>query len=93
MFHTKFVEKIKTHFMFNFLPLPPQILPFSEIMWKNMVRPYSPQMTVLLMRIACWIPKATDGHLEYVILIAFLLQTMAVRTCLNLTLYVHWLSC
>ena len=26
------------------------------------------------MRIACWIPKATDTHTEYVILIAFALQ-------------------
>ena len=26
------------------------------------------------MRFACWIPKATDAHWEYVIIIAFLLQ-------------------
>jgi hypothetical protein len=26
------------------------------------------------MRIACWIPKATDTHSEYVTIIAFLLQ-------------------
>ena len=30
-------------------------------------------MTVLRMRIACWIPKATNTHSDYVILIAFLL--------------------
>jgi len=29
------------------------------------------QMTVWRMRIACWIPKATNTHSEYVILIAF----------------------
>jgi hypothetical protein len=28
-------------------------------------------MTIWRMRIACWINKATDTHLEYVILIAF----------------------
>jgi len=28
-------------------------------------------MTMWLMCIACWIPKATDTHLEHVILIAF----------------------
>ena len=28
-------------------------------------------MTIWLMRIACWIPKATDTHSEYVIIIAF----------------------
>ena len=31
-------------------------------------------MTVLCMRIACWIPKAKNTHSEYVILIAFPLQ-------------------
>ena len=31
-------------------------------------------MTVRRMRIACWVTKATDTHLEYVIRIAFLLQ-------------------
>jgi len=33
-----------------------------------------PHMAVRRMRIACWIPKATDTHSEYVILIAFPLQ-------------------
>ena len=33
-----------------------------------------PQMTVWRMRNACWIPKATNTHIGYVILIAFLLQ-------------------
>jgi len=42
-----------------------------EIMWKNIVQPDRLQMTIWRMRIACWIPKATDTHLEYVILIAF----------------------
>jgi len=37
MFQTKFVEKIKTHFMFsNFFW---KIAPFYEIMWKNIVEP------------------------------------------------------
>jgi len=31
-------------------------------------------MTIWRIRIACWIPKAADTHLEYVILIAFPLQ-------------------
>jgi hypothetical protein len=31
-------------------------------------------MTIWCMRIACWIPKSTGTHLEYVILIAFPLQ-------------------
>jgi hypothetical protein len=43
-------------------------------MWKNIVEPDMPQMTILRMRIARCIPKATDTHTEYVILIAFPLQ-------------------
>jgi len=31
-------------------------------------------MTIWRMRIACWIPKATNTHSEYVTLIAFPLQ-------------------
>jgi hypothetical protein len=34
-----------------------------EIMWKNnKVEPDRPQMTILRMRFACWITKATDTH-------------------------------
>jgi hypothetical protein len=42
-------------------------------MWKNIVQPGRPQMTIWLMRIACWLQKAKDTHSEY-ILIAFPLQ-------------------
>jgi hypothetical protein len=45
-----------------------------EITWKNIAEPDRPQMTIRRMSIACWIPKATDAHSEYVILIAFSLQ-------------------
>jgi hypothetical protein len=45
-----------------------------EIMWKNVVEPARPQMTVGRMRIACWIPKTTNTQSEYVILIYFTLQ-------------------
>jgi hypothetical protein len=45
-----------------------------EIMWKNIVELGRPQMTVWRMRIACWIPKATNTHSGYVLLIAFPLQ-------------------
>jgi len=45
-----------------------------DIMWKNIVERGRPQMTIWCMCIAWWIPKATDKHSEYVILIAFALQ-------------------
>ena len=39
-----------------------------------MVERVRPQMTILRMRIACWIPKATNTHLGCIVLIAFELQ-------------------
>ena len=33
-----------------------------EIMWKNMVEAYRPQMAIRRMRVACWTRKATDTH-------------------------------
>jgi hypothetical protein len=58
-----------------------------EIMWKNIVEPDRPQMTIWRMRIACWIPKATDTQPEHVVLIAFFTATMVARTRLDVTLY------
>ena len=40
-------------------------------MWKNTVERGRPQMTEWRMRIVWWIPKATNTHSQYVILIAF----------------------
>jgi len=31
-------------------------------MWENVVEPDRAQMSLWLMRIACWIPKATNTH-------------------------------
>jgi hypothetical protein len=45
-----------------------------EMMWKNMVEPERPQITIRRMRTASWITNVTDTHSEYVILIAFPLQ-------------------
>jgi hypothetical protein len=71
-YQTNVVEKTKTHFMFN--NPPPESRAVYGIMWKYIVEPGRPQMTIWRMRIACWIPKATDTHSEYVVLIAFPLQ-------------------
>jgi hypothetical protein len=42
-----------------------------EVMWKHIEELRRPQMTIWRMHIACWIPKSTKTHSEYVILIAF----------------------
>jgi len=70
----KFVEKIKTHILCSFKFYFPKILPFMRQFRKCAVEPDRPQMTIWRMRIACWIPKATNTHSQYVILIVFPLQ-------------------
>ena len=74
MFQRKVAEKIKTHtlcsitFFFN--------RAFYEQMWKNIVEPGRPQMTNWHMLIACWIPKATNTHSNYVTHIAVPVQQL-----------------
>jgi len=78
---------MKTHFVFS---------NFSEnravykVLQKNAVEPGRPQMAIWHMRIACWMTTATNTHSEYVI---FPTASMDARTRLNVTLYVHCLSC
>jgi hypothetical protein len=71
MFQTEVVQKIKTHILIS-------ILFFFEnhtvrVMWKTCCT--AGQATddniIWRMRIACWIPNATDTHSQYVILIVF----------------------
>ena len=45
-------------------------------------------MTIWRMRIACWIPKATNKHSEYVIIIAFLRQQWF-HECVSLLPYTY----
>jgi len=40
-------------------------------MWKNMAQTDRPYMAIWRVHIACWIPKATDTHLEYSMFIVF----------------------
>jgi hypothetical protein len=61
----------KTHFTFNFVFENRAVY---ELMWENTVQPDRPQMTTWRMRIACWIPEATNAHSKYVTLIAVSLQ-------------------
>jgi len=69
MFKTKVVEIMKTHILCSITSFENRTV--YEIMWKNMLEPDRPQMTIRRMRIACWIPMATDTHSEDVTLIAF----------------------
>jgi len=60
MFWTTVVEKIKTHFLCSITVF--EIYAVYEVMWKNNVELAGPLMTVWRMRMACWIPKATNTH-------------------------------
>ena len=45
-------------------------------MGKNIVERGRPQMTILRMRIGCWLPKTIDAHREYAIIVFLLQQTL-----------------
>jgi hypothetical protein len=59
---------------------------------KNLVQPDRPQMTIGRMCVANWLTKATDTRPIYDSY-CFSTATMVTRTRLNVTLYVHCLSC
>ena len=63
-------ETRNTHCVFN--NVLSKIVSF--IIWKNIVERDRLQMTIWRMRIACWIPEATNTHSQYVIRIALPLQ-------------------
>jgi hypothetical protein len=85
MFQTDVVEKIYIHCTFN------ENRTVYEIMWIKYCR--AGQATIWVTRIACWIPKATNTHSEYVLLIAFPLQQWLQERGSALRLSVHCLSC
>jgi hypothetical protein len=58
----KFVEKIKKNTLIMFNNFLSENRAIYEIPWKNMVEIGRPQMGVWLMRLACWISKATNSH-------------------------------
>ena len=47
---------------------------------KNIVELDRPEMTIWRMHIACWIPKATNTHSDYVRLV-YSTATMVASTC------------
>jgi adenylate kinase family enzyme len=59
-------ESQNTHFILIDFP---ENLAVYEIMWESIIEPYRLQITIWLMRAACWIIKATDTQSEYVLII------------------------
>jgi len=73
------------------ITFPPENRAVNDIMWKNVVEPdVTYDNMIRRMRYACWTPKATDTHSEYVMLIAFPRQkkgyTNALQCCIIRTL-------
>jgi len=68
------VEKIKTCTLYSITLFRKSCV--YEIMWKNTVEPDRSQMKIWRMRIACCIPKATNTHSEYVLVIALQLPVL-----------------
>jgi len=65
-----------------------------ETMWKYFSDPGRPQIKIWRMRIACWISMATSTHtLRICNIFCFSTATKFPRKRLNVTLYVHCLSC
>jgi hypothetical protein len=81
-------ENQNTHFVFS--DCFSKIVPFMRYCEKkNIVQPGRPQMTIWRMRIACWIPKATNTDaLKLCNTHYFSVATMVARTRLYITLRV-----
>jgi hypothetical protein len=74
MFRTIFAVEIKTHILCSIALFFFENRAVYEIMWKNIVQPDRPQVTICLIRISCWITKVPHTITEYVLVIAFPLQ-------------------
>ena len=89
-FQTSCRENRNTHFIFNDFF---ENRAFYEIILKNSVDPGRTQMTIWRMSITCLIPKAKQHTLRICNTYYFSTANMVTRTRLNVTLYVHCLSC
>jgi len=72
MFQTEVAENTKTHISRSITPPPRK----SRHLWDSVkkygrVRQVTDNNIIRRMRIACWIPTATDTHSDHVIIIAF----------------------
>jgi len=86
MFQAKVVEKMKTHILRSII--------FFEIraiykICEKMLYSRTGLMKMCCMHIACCMPKATNTHWQYVIIIASPLQQSPHKRAFIVTLYVH----
>jgi len=89
MFETKFLENIETQNLFS-----KACFWESYHLWDNVENCVTAGGAtngdiIRHMSTACWIPKTTFTHTEYVMFIVFSTATMVTRTILNVRLYVH----
>jgi hypothetical protein len=61
IFQTKFIEQKQTFYVQELFLENRAVY---ELRWKNIVHPDRRQMTIWIMRIECWIPKATKTQSE-----------------------------
>jgi hypothetical protein len=83
-------ENQDMHFMFNIFFFLKSCRFWGNV--KNAAERGRPQMTIWRMRISCWITKTTNT-LRMCNTFRSSTTTMVARTLLNVTLYVHCLSC
>ena len=65
-----------------------EICAIYEKIWKNTVEQGRPQVTIWHMHIECWIPKATNTHSGWVILIVFP-QQQWLHECTSMLCYTY----
>jgi hypothetical protein len=74
MFQTKVVKKIKTHISCSVKSPPENRAVYDRVAKCGRAGQATNDKIIGRMRFACWIPKGTNTHSEYVILTAFTLQ-------------------
>ena len=69
IFRTKLVQKIKTHLIFYNSPLPKSYCLYDNVVEYGRAGQATKDNIIWRMRFACWITKATDSHLKYLVLL------------------------
>jgi len=69
-----------------------EIATYDDIMWKSIVEPGRPQMTIQRMRVACLLPTASNTPIHICNTHCFPISAMVGRKRFNVTSYIHFLS-